>query len=81
MHRTRDSIKGMRYQLMTLVRPAGEDDRSTAKDDLHKKLGAAPGAYSEMKILHANTVFRARLDIYDKDLPVKMEIRTKRDPC
>ena len=76
---TRDSIKGMKYQLLTLVRPGAEGDQSTAKDPLHKKLRVGRGEYSEMRVVHPGNVFRARLDLADKELPVKIEIRTKRD--
>ena len=71
MTKTKDNIKGMKYELMTLV----QDDDKNAKDRLHKKLKRA-GDYTEMNILLTNMIFRARLDIIDKDLPVKIEIKT-----
>ena len=67
-------MKGIKYEIKQLLYGGGNRHKGNFADPLHKRLSNNPTEYTKVDAVYANAIFRARLDIGDKELPAKIEI-------
>ena len=78
MYNAKTTMKGIKYELQQVLYDGGINDKNNFEDPLHKKLSSNHTEFTKISVIYANANFRARLDIADKELPLKMEIYTKK---
>jgi len=64
-------MKGIKYDIQQVLYDGGKNN---VEDPRHKKLSNQDTEYTKVELVYANAIFRARLDITDKELPAKIEI-------